>query len=63
MAIADVYDALIAERPYKEAFTHEQARAIIADGCGSHFDPALTAVFEKVQGQFEEAAGLSDSGS
>ena len=63
MAIADVYDALIAERPYKKAFTHEQARAIIADGCGSHFDPALTAVFEKVQGQFEEAAGLSDNGS
>jgi len=56
MAIADVYDALIADRPYKKALPHSEARAIISDGCGSHFDPALVAVFENVQAQFEEAS-------
>jgi len=45
MAIADVYDALVSERPYKIAFTHEEAVEIIADGSGKHFDPELVNVF------------------
>ena len=47
MAIADVYDALTAERPYKKAFTHEEAVRIILDGRGKHFDPALVDLFAK----------------
>ena len=52
MAIADVYDALVSERPYKKAFTHEEACRIIEYGAGSQFDPALIDVFRKVSHQF-----------
>ena len=45
MAIADVYDALISERPYKKALPHDEAMRIIAEGRGSQFDPALTDLF------------------
>ncbi|MDR1885511.1 MAG: response regulator [Synergistaceae bacterium] len=45
MAIADVYDALVSERPYKKAFSHEQAVRIIEEEGGRHFDPVLTEVF------------------
>jgi putative two-component system response regulator len=45
MAIADVYDALVSTRPYKEAFTHEQAIHIIENESGSHFDPTLVDIF------------------
>ena len=45
MAVADVYDALVTERPYKKAFTHDQAKEIIEDGSGSHFDPKIVEAF------------------
>jgi putative two-component system response regulator len=46
MAVADVYDALISRRVYKEPFPHEQAVAMILDGSGSHFDPHVVAAFQ-----------------
>jgi putative two-component system response regulator len=52
MAIADVYDALVSDRPYKKAFSHEEAVRIILEGKGTHFDPVLTDVFEQVADQF-----------
>jgi putative two-component system response regulator len=52
MAIADVYDALTSERPYKKAFSHEEAVRIIVEGKGTHFDPALVSLFEEVAGTF-----------
>jgi len=55
MAIADVYDALISVRPYKQAFAHEEACQIIEDGAGSHFDAALVDIFKKVKGKFKLA--------
>ncbi|GHU08015.1 hypothetical protein FACS1894151_03240 [Spirochaetia bacterium] len=45
MAIIDVYDALVSERPYKKAFTRKEAIKIIKDGKGSHFDPAIVDCF------------------
>jgi putative two-component system response regulator len=45
MAIADVYDALVSERPYKKPFTHEQAVEIIKEGSGTHFDPKIVDAF------------------
>jgi putative two-component system response regulator len=51
MALADVYDALVSERPYKKAFTHAEAVRIIQDGKGTQFDPALTEVFVAVVGR------------
>ena len=56
MAIADVYDALISERPYKKALSHEEACRIIEDGSGSHFDPVLVDVFRSVKDEFAEIA-------
>jgi putative two-component system response regulator len=53
MAIADVYDALIAVRPYKKALAHEEACRIITDGSGTHFDPVLVEIFNTVKGDFE----------
>jgi putative two-component system response regulator len=51
MALADVYDALVSERPYKKAFTHAEAVQIIQDGSGTQFDPVLTEVFVAVVGR------------
>jgi len=56
MAVADVYDALISQRPYKKAFTHEEACGIIIAGSQTHFDPLLVEVFKKVKDEFETAA-------
>ncbi|MDR0496268.1 MAG: HD domain-containing protein, partial [Treponema sp.] len=44
MALVDVYDALISERPYKKALSPEQALSIIQEGSGIHFDPALVEI-------------------
>jgi len=49
MAITDVYDALVSERPYKKAMSHEEALQIICDGAGSHFDPVLVRLFWDVR--------------
>ncbi len=52
MALADVYDALICRRVYKEPMTHEEAVDIIKQGSGSHFDPTLVRNFEQIQREF-----------
>jgi putative two-component system response regulator len=56
MAIADVYDALVSDRPYKKAFTHEEATNIISQGKGTHFEPELVDVFLKLSNEFNEIA-------
>ena len=48
VAIADVFDALTSERPYKKAWSVEEAVAFIKKESASHFDPKLVAVFEDV---------------
>jgi len=55
VAIVDVYDALISERPYKRPFTEEEAIRIITNGAGSHFDPYIADVFFKVKDQIVTA--------
>jgi len=52
MAIVDVYDALVSKRPYKQAFTHEEAVKIIMEGSGTQFDPDLANLFFKTKDQF-----------
>ena len=42
MALADVFDALVSKRCYKESFSFDKAFEIISESAGSHFDPALT---------------------
>jgi len=46
VAIADVFDALTSARPYKPAWTVEDAVRWIADGAGRHFDPGLITPFQ-----------------
>jgi putative two-component system response regulator len=46
VAVADVFDALCSDRPYKRAWPIAQARAEINTLAGSHFDPACVAAFE-----------------
>ena len=59
VALSDVYDALRSRRPYKEPMPHAQARAIIVEGRGSHFDPAVVDAFLACESVFER---LSDQG-
>ncbi len=47
-AIADVFDALISRRPYKEPMPFGKALAIIEEGAGGHFDPALVTAFAAI---------------
>jgi len=52
MAIADVYDALVSTRPYKQPMSTEEAKCIIENGSNTHFDPLLVDIFTKVADQF-----------
>lgn len=62
MAVADVYDALISRRVYKEGMPHEQAVQIIAQGKGNHFDPDIVDAFLEIVDEFKSiAARFSDS--
>jgi len=56
MAIVDVYDALVSERPYKKAFTHEEAVKIIKDASGTQFEPALVDLFLTESENFRRTA-------
>jgi len=56
MAIADVYDALISRRTYKEPFSHERAVEIMKQGRGSHFDPDILEAFLEIQDEFRSIA-------
>lgn len=52
MAVADVYDALISRRVYKEPMLHEQASKIIIAGRGQHFDPDIADAFIALEAEF-----------
>jgi PAS domain S-box-containing protein len=55
MAVADVFDALVSQRPYKKAFTVDQAYDIIQHDSGIHFDPKIVDVFVSVRTAIEMA--------
>ena len=52
MAIADVYDALVSDRPYKKAMSDDEAVSIIMASAGRQFDPKLTEVFFNIKEKF-----------
>jgi len=56
MAVADVYDALISRRVYKEGMPHDKAVQIIAASKGSHFDPDIVDAFMELTGEFQAIA-------
>jgi putative two-component system response regulator len=47
MALADVYDALVSDRIYRKAMSHDEAFEIIVKGDGTHFDPRIVEVFRE----------------
>ncbi|RMF92351.1 MAG: HD-GYP domain-containing protein [Candidatus Schekmanbacteria bacterium] len=52
IAVADVYDALTTDRPYRKALSPIEGRNEIIKGAGSHFDPNVVKYFEKVFPEF-----------
>jgi putative two-component system response regulator len=56
MAVADVYDALISRRVYKEGMAHEKAVQIMIDGRGTHFDADMFDAFIDIQEEFRTIA-------
>lgn len=53
MAIADVYDALVSKRVYKDSMSFEQADAIIMEGMGKHFDARLKSCYVNARPKLE----------
>jgi putative two-component system response regulator len=56
LAVADVYDALISERQYRPAFTHETAVELIRQGRGEHFDPDVVDAMLAIEEKFRDIA-------
>lgn len=59
LSVVDVYDALTSVRPYKRAFTHQEAMAIIDGDCGKFFDPDIFSAFVKIE---DRVASLKKEG-
>ena len=53
MALADVFDALVSKRVYKEQLSYDKAFGIIKESSGSHFDPSLCRAFLQCRLQIE----------
>lgn len=56
MAVADVYDALISRRVYKQAFSHEDAVVLMRGEKGRHFDPDILECMLSIAPRFEDIA-------
>lgn len=58
VSLCDIYDALVSERAYKKAMSHEQAYAIINQSAGVQLDPDVVSAFNAIHGQFYEISRL-----
>lgn len=54
VAVADVYDALVSDRPYREGWAPERALAHILESAGTHFDPVMADAFAGVEPQLRK---------
>ena len=59
MAVADVFDALVSRRSYKEPFSVEKALDIIRDGSGNHFDPQIVKAFLDAEDEIRRVQKLN----
>ena len=59
MAVADVFDALVSRRSYKEPFSVDTAIDIIREGSGNHFDPEVVRAFLKAEDKIRETAQMN----
>ena len=55
MAVADVFDALVSRRSYKEPFPVEKAMSVIREGSGTHFDPTVVDAFLRAEDEVRRA--------
>ena len=60
MAIADVYDALVSVRPYKQPMSPAEAADLIIEGSGTAFEPALIEIFKTITDEFAQIAERRD---
>lgn len=60
MAVADVYDALVSKRCYKDSMSFEKANEIIMEGMGTHFDKRLEQFYLRVRDKIERYYSLQD---
>ncbi|MCR5626967.1 MAG: response regulator, partial [Lachnospiraceae bacterium] len=58
ISLCDMYDALVSERPYKTAMTHEQAYYVVNQSSGTQLDPDVVAAFNMVHVKFMEISKL-----
>ena len=61
MAVADVFDALISKRSYKEPFTFEKSMEIIKEGAGTQFDPQIAEIFIEAEDEVREISRMNES--
>ena len=61
MAIADVYDALVSKRCYKERMPYDKAYSIIKESMGTHFDPQLMIYFDQCRNKLEQYYDTQDA--
>lgn len=54
MALADVFDALVSKRVYKEKYSYDKAFSIIEESSGTHFDPVLCKAFLECRPELEK---------
>ena len=59
VALVDVYDALVSERVYKAAMSHEKAVSIICEGAGTQFDAKVVDAFMMIQEQFKNYVAVN----
>ncbi|MET0001059.1 MAG: HD domain-containing phosphohydrolase [Candidatus Thiodiazotropha lotti] len=62
MAIADVYDALISKRIYKEAFSHQRVVEIVSTSAGNHLDPDMVEAFLQIEDKMLKVAAKYSDG-
>ena len=60
MALADVFDALVSKRCYKDAFSYEKAYEIIENDAGTHFDKQLAMSFLSCKEELERYYNTSE---
>ena len=56
MAVADVFDALVSKRVYKDSISPEEAFEVLVNESGSHFDPEIIKSLKKIKNEFINAA-------
>jgi putative two-component system response regulator len=59
VALVDVYDAVVTDRPYRKAMSHDEVVVLIVSGSGTHFDPDVVAAFTRLAPAFRR---LSEEG-